>query len=93
MTKKYLMRVVGFADGRPTPLAGQYLRSYFLEVPATAVMGEFTRDPEQAMKFDSVVDLFNAWRTQRMYDGGLRPDGKPDRPLTAYSIETVPHEE
>ena len=44
-----------------------------------------TDDPGAAMQFDHQAEAFAEWR--RSY--GLRPDGKPDRPLTFYTVEIL----
>jgi hypothetical protein len=46
----------------------------------------WTPHANEAMKFDSFTDAFNCYReTSTTYP--LRPDGKPNRPLTAHSVE------
>jgi hypothetical protein len=44
----------------------------------------FTADPDQAMHFDSYEALLEFWRQQSTIRP-LRPDGMPNRPLTAWS--------
>lgn len=53
----------------------------------------FTASPALAMPFESAGDVLDYWRTQSK-TFPLRPDGRPNRPLTAFSIEprTLPQE-
>lgn len=46
-----------------------------------------TKDPAEAMRFESAPAALAYW-SQRV--GGIRPDGKPNRPLTAFTVEVVP---
>ena len=45
----------------------------------------FTTDLAEAMRFDSLRALMACWKTQSTVIP-LRPDGKPNRPLTAFTI-------
>lgn len=49
---------------------------------------DVTTDPSKARRFASLDELFNAWRAQSTVLP-LRPDGRPNRPLTAFTIEPV----
>jgi hypothetical protein len=44
-----------------------------------------TRDIRQAKRFVDLGSLFTEWKRQSNIKP-LRPDGKPNRPLTAYSM-------
>jgi len=80
----YVMRVVDFARaGMPCPFKGQYLKRF---MPAEPVKGEFTNKPDEAMHFKSSGEAWQLWMTAI----GTRPDGKPDRPLTALTVEILP---
>lgn len=52
-----------------------------LGLPMIALTDQF----DKAQKFDDMKDLMETWR----FAIGERPDGKPDRPLTAYTISTA----
>lgn len=77
-----IMLCHGFANGRPCPYEGQYLMSF---TPHAPIKGTFTDDPKKAKRYQTVHDLFAEWK----YSIGTRPDGMPDRPLTAFTIEAV----
>ena len=50
---------------------------------------EFTKDPAKAMQFNSNPEAFDYWRTTSKTNP-VRPDGQPNRPLTAYTVEIGP---
>ena len=83
-----LMKVVGLGDGRPGKWAGMYLCT--ADFDANGGIGDFafTPDPSQAMRFADNGALLIFWNTQSTVLP-LRPDGKPNRPLTALTVETV----
>ncbi len=66
-------------------LEGQWLRS--LDVDAHGGRGEvvWTKDIARAMRFAGVGEAFEAWKRQSTVRP-LRPDGRPNRPLSAYNI-------
>jgi len=48
---------------------------------------EFTKDPREAFVYADFVAASEAWRqTSGCRCHGIRKDGKPNRPLTAYTI-------
>jgi hypothetical protein len=49
-----------------------------------------TGNIEEAMRFESQHAAMLAWATQSNVRP-LRSDGKPNRPLTAYSISIIPY--
>jgi hypothetical protein len=84
----HVMRIVGTVRGVPTEFDGKYLVEY--EVPAMDFQGNYhggklitTADISKARRFQSAAEALELWRTEC----GVRPDGKPNRPLTAYTIE------
>lgn len=94
----WVLRTLGLArlgvidlDGPPSyvksydvdyePLPFQYLR---LPRHRTGVC-DLTDDLAEALRFPTKEAAFAAWRQQSTVMP-LRPDGKPNRPLTAYSM-------
>jgi hypothetical protein len=70
---------------------GDYLAWYDVEAYGGRGADRWTADVSKAIRFPTFEAAMELWRTQskrRPY----RPDGKPNRPLTAYSItvEQVP---
>lgn len=88
MTERYVIKVVGLADGRPCPIANLYVAS--LDADAHGGRGEalMVADPRDALVFHGNHAAFEFWRT-RSAEVPLRPDGQPNRPLTAYTVEFV----
>jgi hypothetical protein len=43
-------------------------------------------DPAEALKFKDAKAALEFWRWQN----GIRPDGKPNRPLMAFTVELAP---
>lgn len=81
-----VIRAVGFANGVPCPHAGQFLKSFDFEAEDGIGYGEFTTAIEQAKKFESAADAMIFWRTV-VRCKPWREDGKPNRPLTALTVE------
>lgn len=67
----------------------RYLESYDLEFPNAKVYptgrAEFTEKLSKAMRFDSFREAMDTWKSQSI-TVPLRPDGKPNRPLTAFTV-------
>jgi hypothetical protein len=65
---------------------GEYLEQYDVEAHDGRGFASFTDDPAKAMRFTDISEAVTAWRTQSKVRP-LREDGKPNRPLTAFSME------
>jgi hypothetical protein len=66
---------------------------YLMDVDVDAFGGrgriKWTNDPACAMVFLDAPEAWELWRRQSTV-APLRDDGKPNRPLTAYTIEIEP---
>lgn len=82
---RYVIQFLGDALGRPTRVDGQYLTAYD---PDTGDL-QTTADASRALHFDHPADALHLWRAQSTVEP-LRPDGKPNRPLTAFTITVDP---
>lgn len=87
----YLLKAIGFAQDVMCPHEGQYLETFDFEYENGLGQGTFTKDPSRAKQFPSFGDAFEFWRTQSKARE-LRPDGKPNRPMTALSITIEKYE-
>lgn len=90
MTGPVVMQIVGLARGGESPNDGAYVLSF--DANARGGRGELrvTRDRGRAMTFPSDKEAMAFWRQQSRVMP-LRPyDGKPNRPLTAYSVMVEP---
>jgi hypothetical protein len=82
------MRCVGLADGRPYPHTGRWLCTFDPEANDGMGRVTWTDDLDHALLFPSAGAAHAYWMrvpTNRW----LRPDGKPNRPLTAFHVEVV----
>lgn len=86
--------LVTYADGHTTPVDGQYLVDYD---PTWLDIGEYglliktlktSPDIADAKRFDDAGAAFECWRMVSP-NNPMRPDGKPNRPLTAFTVELV----
>jgi hypothetical protein len=75
-----VIKFVGSALGNPTDADGKYLRAYVPEPHGRLVVCD---DPADAQRFAFVGDAIGFWR--QAY--GTRPDGRPNRPLTAWTVD------
>jgi hypothetical protein len=84
------MRICGDAFGRQTEFTGLYVKEYDPHRLGSSPAGhelncylEVTADPQEAKEFSSAAEALLYWRQEN----GIRPDGKPNRPLTYFSVE------
>jgi hypothetical protein len=72
--------------------AGRLKTSWLQSFDANANGGRgslvMTKKRSEAMRFDSIGAVMECWQTQSTVVP-LRTDGKPNRPLTAYTIEPI----
>lgn len=83
----YVIVAEGFANGASCPHAGEYLESFDFDGDEQGY-GEFTPDLAKAKRFADVGELMEFWRTQSR-TRPKRPDGRPNRPLTALTISAL----
>ena len=75
------------ARGAEVP-AGQYFASIDVDAHDGRGEADLTRDPDRAMLFDDVGAAMSYWR-RRSTVCPTRPDGKPNRPGTAFTVEII----
>ena len=66
----------------------KYLKTYDPEAHEGMGLIEFTGDVHEAMKFVSAVEALRCLR-QVPNNRPIRSDGKPNRPLTAYTVQIL----
>ncbi len=83
-------RLGGLVNGEPTELDGQWLVEYDPTRPGVSPTGRpmtahivCSPDPAQARQFTSLKEIHALWTSP---SGRVRPDGHPDRPLTAFNL-------
>jgi hypothetical protein len=78
--------LISLADGRTEGVpVGHYLASYNPEGRGGEGLATWTPDPAQAMTFATAEAATSCYRAIP-YNRPLRPDGKPNRPLTMFSV-------
>lgn len=70
------------------PIPPQYLKSYDIEAHNGRGSAELTEHIKDALRFPDTKAALDAWKTQSK-TMPLREDGKPNRPLTAFTVELV----
>jgi hypothetical protein len=65
--------------------SGQYLREFDLEFAGGIGSATWTPDISEAHAFPTFEAAFNTWRATSA-TCPLRDDGRPNKPLTAYSV-------
>jgi hypothetical protein len=86
---QHVIRAVAFANGMYCPHAGQWLKSYNPDAFGGQGYADFTRNISEAKRFASFEDAMRFWK-QASNLRPLRPDGQPNRPLTALTIVVEP---
>lgn len=85
----YGIKLNRLASGEPNEYDGYWLVDYIPPSPwATDHRGILSAhlDPRKARRFGSKAEAFTYWKQQY----GIRPDGKPNRPLTAWTVAIEP---
>jgi hypothetical protein len=83
------LRIVGVWHGEPTEWDGKYIVDYdptpFMTPDGPFVHLVVTDRRDEAREFPTLEAAVTFYRRESTH--GPRPDGKPDRPLTAYTVE------
>lgn len=87
------LKLLERSDGQPNEFSGKYVKDYD---PSFCIDGEpydgglliTTPHVAEARQFANAQEAINYWRQSY----GLRPDGEPNRPLTAYTVEFTNHD-
>jgi len=78
--------LISLSDGRTEGVpVGSYLASYNPEGAGGKGVAEWTRDPAQAMTFETAEAGAGCYRAVA-HNRPLRPDGKPNCPLTMFTV-------
>jgi hypothetical protein len=87
--KPYLMRCVAMADGRPCLWSNHYLRSFDPEAAHGMGHAVWTPSPARALAFPTPEAAWELWHAVPRSHPVRASDGKPNKPLTAFTIEIL----
>jgi len=91
MTVEYVIICRGWADGRPQPdYEGLFLKAHDIEWGEGRGRFDWTPNLDDAEKFASMDEIMELWRSVPKCHPVRTTDGKPNRPLTAFTIEIMP---
>jgi len=82
--KHIVIRALGFANGMSCPHENEWLKSFDHEAFNGQGHGVFTDRIEHAMRFADKGEALAFWNKQSTVRP-LRPDGQPNKPLTALT--------
>lgn len=85
----HVIACVALAGSGPPVPEGSLLASYDPEAHAGQGEAFWTRDPSLAHVFPTAAAAWECWR-QVPKARPVREDGRPNRPLTAFTIEVRP---
>lgn len=91
-----MIRIVALPTGVATLWDGQLVKAYnpSRHAPDGSYDGgllEVTDDPKEALLFTTAVEAMEKWRetVSCCAAHATRPDGRPNRPLAAFSVEVM----
>ena len=94
MNHRYAMQIVGLVSGGVTPFDGEFVKEYDPNRDGVDPNGDpmlahivTTPDISEAIHM-TFVEFHELW-TKVDERTPIRPDGKPNRPLTAFTVTTV----
>jgi len=93
MAEEFVMLIASQANGEPFDKP-HWLVNYDPDAHAPGQqyptgMVETSPDVQKAMRFKSHPEAWKLWNTQSR-TVPLRPDGRPNKPLTAFTVSIVP---
>lgn len=83
-----VLRLVGLADGRKSGFERMYVKDYSPDGHGGRGSLQATSNLDEARRFGSLVEAMEEWRRVSATHP-TRRDGKPNRPLTAYTVEMM----
>lgn len=85
---KTIMRIVGSTLGNPTPEDDTYLLAYDPNGNEGRGSIKTTKDKAKAKRFLDQVEALACWKRPSATHP-WRLDGKPNRPLTAFTVQII----
>ena len=95
---RYGIFIIGAASGKETPFDRQWVTRYdpqYVHDPGRYDGGVLETSPfvEEALRFDGAAAALEKWREVAPEPFSVRPDGRPNRPLSAFTVEVLPLDE
>lgn len=84
----YVIKLIGLANGLHSHFDGEYLTTFDPEFMDGFGKANTTKEIADARIFNDLADVMAFWKTRSTVKP-TRSDGRPNRPLTAFSIEPV----
>jgi hypothetical protein len=81
-----VIKIIGLANGQKTDVEGWYLADYTPDGYDGLGDAVMTPRKRQAKRYPTMIDATEHWRSVSKTHP-VRRDGKPNRPLTAFTIE------
>lgn len=82
-----VLKIIGLTNGEVSPFDGEYVAAYDpTYVHPEGYDGgilEVCQERDEALQFPDAMAALECWKQSY----GMREDGKPNRPLTAFSVE------
>ena len=93
--RQFVIRLHSLASGGQSDFDGMYVKAYDPSYvnPETGYDGgllEVTNEKAEALRFNEPVAAIDKWRETAPPPYHVRADGKPNRPLSAWSVEILP---
>jgi hypothetical protein len=86
----HVIRILGYGSDIASR-AGRYVSSFDPDFADGRGHVGVSSDPADALRFPDAAAAWECWRTQSTVQP-LRMDGKPNRPMTAYTVTIEPLE-
>lgn len=86
----YVIRILGIV-GKEEMLSDTFMQAFDHEAHDGRGSITLTKQRDHAMTFETTVEAWEFWRKVSAIKP-TRPDGKPNRPFTAYSVHIEPKE-
>lgn len=86
------IKILGLASGAPSDYDGHYVVHYdpaYVHPEHGYDGGALTTSPspERAKVFPTAAEAMDYWGQQAPSPWHIRPDGRPNKPLTAFTVE------
>ena len=84
----YALQLLCLASGLPSDFDGEYVTEFDPDFRDGLGRVDSTKDINKAKAFPDATAAFSFWKTQSKVRP-TREDGRPNRPLTAFTVTTV----